>query len=113
MHAFLLAVTLAAASGGAGKTAQAAAKHIDIDDDEVVVDVDVLGRGLRRFSGAAARRRQRHREEKCVHGHLQRMPTHEGARSIYGVTAANRRASSSASVAPWLTVLPSPAQSRS
>ncbi|MCU1277027.1 MAG: hypothetical protein JWM53_573 [bacterium] len=40
MHAFLLAVTLAAATGGAKHAqpapAQPAAKHIDIDDDEVV-----------------------------------------------------------------------------
>jgi hypothetical protein len=34
MHAFLLAVTLAAATGGAHN--QPAPKHIDIDDDEVV-----------------------------------------------------------------------------
>src|SRR5262249_27768928 len=35
MHAFLLAVALAAATGGA-KQPQPAPKHIDIDDDEVV-----------------------------------------------------------------------------
>jgi hypothetical protein len=35
MHAFLLAVALAAASGGA-RPPQPAAKHIDIDEDEVV-----------------------------------------------------------------------------
>jgi hypothetical protein len=56
MHAFLLAVTLAAATGGAGKTAQPAAKHIDIDDDEVVEGTnanpdgeDVLAAKRRRF----------------------------------------------------------------
>jgi hypothetical protein len=39
MHAFLLAVALAAATGGAPakqQQPQPAAKHIDIDDDEVV-----------------------------------------------------------------------------
>jgi hypothetical protein len=37
MHAFLLAVTLAAATGGAAtRSPQPAAKHIDIDDDEVI-----------------------------------------------------------------------------
>ena len=35
MHAFLLAVALAAATGSA-KLPQPAPKHIDIDDDEVV-----------------------------------------------------------------------------
>jgi hypothetical protein len=46
MHAFLLAVTLAAATGGApAKTAQPAAKHIDIDDDEVVEGTPARGEG--------------------------------------------------------------------
>jgi hypothetical protein len=47
MHAFLLAVTLAAATGGAkpAQPAQPAAKHIDIDDDEVVEGGTVRGEG--------------------------------------------------------------------
>ena len=45
MHAFLLAVTLAVATGGAGKTAQPAAKHIDIDEDDVVEGTTAHGEG--------------------------------------------------------------------
>jgi len=36
MHAFLLVVALAAATGSVKPASQSAAKHIDIDDDEVV-----------------------------------------------------------------------------
>ena len=54
MHALLLAVTLAAATGGA-KPAQPAAKHIDIDDDEVVEGATASGEGAEIF----ARKRSR------------------------------------------------------
>jgi hypothetical protein len=56
MHAFLLAVTLAAATGPAKSDRPATAKHIDIDDDEVVeggVDKaggeDLLARKVAKF----------------------------------------------------------------
>jgi hypothetical protein len=60
MHAFLLAVTLAAATGGAKpaattQPAQPAPKHIDIDDDEVVEGQTASGDGDALF----ARKRSR------------------------------------------------------
>jgi hypothetical protein len=60
MHAFLLAVTLAAATGGAkpAKSAQPpqpAAKHIDIDDDEVVEGDLTRGGGEEIFARKVSR----------------------------------------------------------
>lgn len=53
MHAFLLAVTLAAATGGA--KSQPAPKHIDIDDDEVIEGGLASGEG----DAILARKKQR------------------------------------------------------
>jgi hypothetical protein len=44
MHAFVLVVALAAATGG-GKPPQPAARHIDVDEDEVVEGTTARGDG--------------------------------------------------------------------
>jgi hypothetical protein len=54
MHAFLLAVALAAATGGA-KPPQPAPKHIDIDDDEVVEGANKNPDGEAIFAAKRAR----------------------------------------------------------
>jgi hypothetical protein len=54
MHAFLLAVTLAAATGGA-KTPAPAPKHIDIDEDEVLEGTAVNGEGAAIFASKKAK----------------------------------------------------------
>jgi hypothetical protein len=53
MHAFLLAVALAAATGGAKP--QPAPKHIDIDDDEVVEGANKNPDGEAIFAAKRAR----------------------------------------------------------
>lgn len=57
MHAFVLVVALAAAMGG-GKPLQPAARHVDVDEDEVVEGATARGDGdailankKRRFDG--------------------------------------------------------------
>ncbi len=58
MHAFLLAVTLAAATGGA--RSEPAPKHIDIDDDEVIEG------GLAKNEGDAILARKKERFQSLI-----------------------------------------------